>query len=284
VRDVRLDLTPRKTAWLERVPVERLFEVHVAPLVYEQERWAVVTLRDLTESRRVERMRVDFVANASHELRTPLASLLGFLETLQGAGRDDAEARGRFIDIMQTQARRMSRLIDDLLSLSRIEQTEHLPPETPVDLVTVVRHVVDTFAPAAREAGIDLHVDASERAMLRGDRDELIRIVENLVENAIKYGGGGDDRRVEVQVREDGSDVSLSVRDHGPGIAPEHLPRLTERFYRVDVGESRARGGTGLGLAIVKHIVAHHRGRLKIFSTPGEGAEFRVIIPRLETT
>ncbi len=263
---------------LERVPVERLFDVHVAAIRGFE--LIALTLHDLTESRRVERMRVDFVANASHELRTPLASLLGFVETLQGPARDDPKARGRFLEIMGQQARRMARLVDDLLSLSRIEQNQHVRPETPVDLVGIVRHVADTFGPGARDAGIELKIDAPPELIVRGDRDELIRIVENLIENALKYGADGDDKRVDVVVSAQNGDAVFAVRDHGPGIAPEHLPRLTERFYRVDAGQSRARGGTGLGLAIVKHIVARHRGRLRIESRPGEGAEFTIQIPR----
>ncbi|HEY8063218.1 MAG TPA: ATP-binding protein [Methylosinus sp.] len=270
---------PEKVIWLERLPVECWFEVHIAPLRLEgYENAAVVSLRDLTESRRVERMRVDFVANASHELRTPLASLLGFVETLLGPAHDDAKARDRFLTIMRDQAQRMSRLVDDLLSLSRIEQHLHLRPDTPVDLGILVAHIVDTLAPMAEDGGIELKLDIAEQVVAPGDRDELARVAENLIENAIKYGAGP----VEISLSPLGASAVFSVRDHGPGIPPEHLPRLTERFYRVDAGKSRAKGGTGLGLAIVKHIVARHRGRLAIDSAPGKGATFRVFLPLID--
>jgi len=229
-------------------------------------------------------MRADFVANASHELRTPLASLLGFVETLQGPARDDAHARARFLAIMAEQARRMARLVDDLLSLSRIEQNLHLRPDTPVDLALVVRHVADTLAPLAHETGVTLAVRASGPVVVPGDRDELVRVAENLIENAIKYGSpppesGAAPTCVDVDVAVQHRAGRLSVRDYGPGIAPEHLPRLTERFYRIDAGQSRAKGGTGLGLAIVKHIVARHRGRLQIESDVGQGVMIAVTIP-----
>jgi two-component system phosphate regulon sensor histidine kinase PhoR len=281
---VRVDGSGRAETvpWRERVPVERFFDVKVAPLdLPGHERSVVLTLRDLTEAHRVERMRVDFVANASHELRTPLASLLGFVETLQGAARDDARARERFLAIMRDQARRMARLVEDLLSLSRIEQNLHLRPETPVDFVAVVGHVVDTLAPMARENGLSLALQTAGPMIVSGDRDELVRVAENLIENAIKYGAAvsGEPQPVEIRIDRSGQQAVLTVRDYGPGIAPEHLPRLTERFYRVDAGQSRAKGGTGLGLAIVKHIVARHRGRLTIDSRVGEGAVFNVYLP-----
>ena len=287
-----------QVAWRERVPVERVFDVTVAPLDQPPaDRALVLTLRDLTESLRVERMRADFIANASHELRTPLASLLGFVETLQGPARDDAHARARFLSIMGDQARRMARLVDDLLSLSRIEQHLHLRPDQAVDLTLAVRHVADTLAPLAEENGVRLSLRASEPVMVAGDRDELLRVAENLVENAIKYGGppqngsSSDTKlrgpepdpagvpRIDIEVVSYRGNGVFSVRDYGPGIAAEHLPRLTERFYRIDAGQSRARGGTGLGLAIVKHIVARHRGRLQVESEVGRGALFTVSIP-----
>ncbi len=273
-----------KVAWVERAPVECWFEAHVAPLrVPGFEPAAVISLRDLTEARRVERMRVDFIANASHELRTPLASLLGFVETLQGPAREDSAARERFLGIMREQAQRMARLVDDLLSLSRIEQHLHLRPDTPVDFTMLVAHICDTLAPMAEENGLAMDVDLSQSVVVPGDRDELARVVENLVENAIKYGrpDGEAPRAVEISLRGFGSAAAFTVRDHGPGIAREHIPRLTERFYRVDAGKSRAKGGTGLGLAIVKHIVLRHRGKLTIDSEPGAGAVFRVILPAI---
>lgn len=270
-----------------RLPALMAFEVRIGAAAIGAGGNAVEVVlffRDVTAARRAERMRVDFVANVSHELRTPLASLLGFIDTLEGPARDDAAARERFLAIMREQAGRMARLIDELLSLSRIELRAHLQPEGAVDLVPLVRHVVDALAPVAREWGVAIEVIAPETALaVRGDRDELVRVVENLVENAVKYGESGG--RVEVRlgrVQPGGSRpgaAELSVRDFGPGIAPEHLPRLTERFYRVDVAQSRQKGGTGLGLAIVKHIVNRHRGRLSIESELDRGATFRVLLP-----
>jgi two-component system phosphate regulon sensor histidine kinase PhoR len=229
-------------------------------------------------------MRVDFVANASHELRTPLASLLGFIETLQGPAKDDPKARERFLEVMRGQARRMTRLIDDLLSLSRIEMRLHLPPASAIDLKTVVVPMIETLKPLAAENGVTIAADLGAGSFrVLGDRDELLRVVENLIENAVKYGDTGE--RVDVSLsRVDAPDgrgrqVVLEVRDHGPGIAPEHLPRLTERFYRADAAQSRQKGGTGLGLAIVKHIVNRHRGQLAIESELGQGAAFKVVLP-----
>jgi two-component system phosphate regulon sensor histidine kinase PhoR len=274
-----------KVLWVERQPVEYCFEAHLAPLrLSGYEPAAVISLRDITEARRVERMRVDFIANASHELRTPLASLLGFVETLQGPAREDPAARERFLGIMREQAQRMARLVDDLLSLSRIEQHLHLRPDTPVDLTMLVAHICDTLEPMAEENGLVIEPELAPNVIVPGDRDELARVIENLVENAIKYGRpeGASPRRVDISLRCFGSVAALTVRDHGPGIASEHIPRLTERFYRVDAGKSRAKGGTGLGLAIVKHIVLRHRGKLTIDSAPGAGAAFRVILPSIQ--
>src|SRR5208283_3307776 len=248
--------------WSERVPVERLFDVCVAPLATASNKVVatLLTLRDLTELRRAERMRVDFIANASHELRTPLASLLGFIETLQGSARDDAKARDRFLAIMREQGRRMARLIEDLLSLSRIEQKQHVRPETVVDFAQTTLSVVDALTPMAEDLGVEIRLSATQPAMVVGDRDELLRVAENLIENAIKYGVRADSETaglVEVAVATRDKEAALSVRDYGHGIAPEHLPRLTERFYRVDATQSK--NGTGLGLAIVKHILTRHR-------------------------
>jgi two-component system phosphate regulon sensor histidine kinase PhoR len=269
--------------WVERVPVERMFDVAIAPLTGVEGRVeaALVTLSDLTEIRRVERLRVDFIANASHELRTPLASLLGFIETLQGSARDDADARARFLAIMRDQGRRMARLIEDLLSLSRIEQKQHVRPETVVDLAQTVRSVVDSLTQMAEEVGAVIKFDAPGAVLVKGDRDELVRVAENLIENAIKYGvrPGDEPGLVEVAVVVRENEATLTVRDHGAGIAPEHLPRLTERFYRVDATQSRARNGTGLGLAIVKHILTRHRGRLAITSRRDHGSTFTASLP-----
>jgi len=244
--------------------------------------FVLMTFHDLTPLRRVEEMRADFVANASHELRTPLAALLGFIETLQGSAREDSKARARFLAIMQEQARRMARLIDDLLSLSRIELNAHRRPDTPVGLAPIVRQVADGLETLARDRGVTVNIDNANAMSVLGDHDELVRVFENLVENALKYGAAG--RRVDIKLGQGSSaegepEAQVSVRDYGPGIAPEHLPRLTERFYRVDVTESRAQGGTGLGLALVKHILNRHRGRLTIESAPGAGAVFTVHLP-----
>jgi two-component system phosphate regulon sensor histidine kinase PhoR len=280
---VRANKCAEHVTWFERVPVERVFQVNVAPFTFSaNEPMLILTLHDLSENRRIERMRADFVANASHELRTPLASLLGFVETLLGPARDDHQARAKFLVIMREQTQRMSRLVDDLLSLSRIEQHLHLQPQAPVDLTAVVRHIVDTLSPLAHETEVDLRLEAPAQAIIAGDRDELLRVAENLVENAIKYGAShpaSQSRNVEISIAVIKGEGVLTVRDHGPGIAPEHLPRLTERFYRVDPGQSRAKGGTGLGLAIVKHITARHRGHLTIDSQPGMGSIFSVAFP-----
>jgi two-component system phosphate regulon sensor histidine kinase PhoR len=276
----------QRVVYFERVPMDRWYETIVIPVKREpglaRPDLVLMTFHDLTPLRRVEEMRADFVANASHELRTPLAALLGFIETLQGSAREDPKARERFLAIMQEQARRMARLIDDLLSLSRIELNAHRRPDTPVDLVPIVRQVVDGLETLARDRGVTVNIEAANALTVLGDHDELVRIFENLVENALKYGAAG--RRVDIKLglgtSADGEPEALvSVRDYGPGIAPEHLPRLTERFYRVDVTESRAQGGTGLGLALVKHILNRHRGRLTIDSAPGAGATFTIHLP-----
>jgi|KBSSwiStaDraftv2_1062776.scaffolds.fasta_scaffold85919_3 two-component system phosphate regulon sensor histidine kinase PhoR len=266
-----------------RLPSPRFSEAFISPVMLAQPGRAgivVITVHDLTPIRRVEEMRADFVANVSHELRTPLAAITGFIDTLQGPARDDPAARERFLGIMQAQAWRMARLIDDLLSLSRIELRAHQRPDTPVDLVPIVRQIVDGLQTLARDRDVALEVAApAEPLMVLGDRDELTRLFENLIENGLKYGASG--KRVDIALApvaaSDGEDEArVSVRDYGPGIAAEHLPRLTERFYRVDVGESRAQGGTGLGLALVKHILNRHHGRLSIESREGEGATFTV--------
>ncbi len=276
----------QRVEYSERVPIDRWFEVIVKPVRRDPKLrmpdLVLMTFHDLTPLRRVEEMRADFVANASHELRTPLAALSGFIETLQGSARDDAKARERFLPIMQEQARRMARLIDDLLSLSRIELNAHRRPDTPVDLVPIVRQVADGLQTLARDRGVTVHIDAANAMRVPGDRDELVRVFENLVENALKYGAAG--KRVDIGFSEGESpegeqEARISVRDYGPGIAPEHVPRLTERFYRVDVRESRAQGGTGLGLALVKHILNRHHGRLLIESMPGAGATFTIYLP-----
>src|SRR5215468_1497679 len=281
---------PQRVEFFERVPLDRWMEAFITPVRIgaggePNVDLLLMTFNDLTPLRRVEEMRADFIANASHELRTPLAALLGFVETLQGPAKDDAAARTKFLDIMQGQATRMARLIDDLLSLSRIELNAHLQPNTPVDLPPIVRQVVDGLQTLARDRGVDIKVTIPSDALLvLGDRDELIRALENLVENALKYGAVG--KRVDItvargQTRAGAPEARVAVRDYGPGIPPEHLPRLTERFYRVDVTDSRAQGGTGLGLALVKHVLNRHGGRLTIESTLGAGATFTIHLPLL---
>ncbi|HYZ63230.1 MAG TPA: ATP-binding protein [Acetobacteraceae bacterium] len=264
------------------VPVARELHATVLAPAPESGGRLVAVLSDRTRDRAVERMRADFVANVSHELRTPLASLIGFIDTLRGPAADDKQAQTRFLGIMAEQARRMNRLIDDLLGLSRIELSEHLPPSGRVVVSDLVRRVTAAFAPlcAARRVTLetDLHPDVSE---LPGDDGQLEQVLQNLVDNALKY--GREDGRVRITARRaaragrDG--VAIQVQDNGQGIAREHLPRLTERFYRVDAHRSRAVGGTGLGLAIVKHIVNRHRGHLAIDSTEGVGTTVTVWLP-----
>jgi two-component system phosphate regulon sensor histidine kinase PhoR len=272
---------PERIEFAERVPTERWFAAWFAALdARGAEDFIILLLDDLSEQKRIDRVRVDFVANASHELRTPLASLAGFIETLQGPARDDPTARGRFLSIMHDQALRMSRLIDDLLSLSRIELKVHVKPSDPVDLIPVLRHLTDSLEPRARELGVTIESELPEGPVtVPGDRDELIQVFENLIENAIKYGQSGKRVVVSLEPGEAGT-PAVSVRDFGPGIAEEHLPRLTERFYRIDVEASRQHRGTGLGLAIVKHILARHGARLTIESRPGDGARFTVNFPQ----
>jgi two-component system, OmpR family, phosphate regulon sensor histidine kinase PhoR len=285
VRPVATSGRSERVEFFERVPADRWSEAFIVPIAMPAGTGGeliVVTLHDLTPIRHVENMRADFVANASHELRTPLASLSGFIETLQGRARDDPQAREKFLGIMKQQANRMARLIDDLLSLSRIELRAHVQPQTTVDLAAIVRQVADGLQMLARDRGVEITLAMPATPLtVRGDRDELIRLFENLIENGLKYGAAG--KRVDVtgarEQTSDGAEALIAVRDFGPGIAPEHLPRLTERFYRVDVAESRAQGGTGLGLALVKHILNRHRGRLTIDSVPGQGATFAVRIP-----
>jgi two-component system phosphate regulon sensor histidine kinase PhoR len=260
-------------------PMSRNYSALVEPIGAAGQAGALIVLHDLTPVRQGERMRADFVANVSHELRTPLSSLLGFVETLRGPARDDPEAREKFLTIMHEQAERMSRLIEDLLSLSRIEMDEHTRPRGRADLAQVLGAVADMLSMKAtgRNMRIALDIPAG-LAPLTGDADQLTQVFQNLVDNALKYGREGT--AVEVTVAHvDAGEISITVADHGDGIPPEHLPRLTERFYRIDAARSRQLGGTGLGLAIVKHIVNRHRGRLSIDSRMGEGSRFTVTLP-----
>ncbi|MGZ3364811.1 MAG: sensor histidine kinase [Caulobacteraceae bacterium] len=271
-------------------------------------RRALLVLRDETDARRNERMRADFLANASHELRTPLASLAGFIDTLRGHAKDDPVARERFLGIMAAQAWRMARLIEDLMSLSRIELNEHIRPSDEVDFVLTVQDVMDALAPQAREAGVAFEAELGPRGetLVTGDRDQIVQVAQNLIDNALKYAGRGGKVRVELEhgVTAEGaatlrnpqaSRLSLLTPDHtgeryaalritdtGPGIKREHLPRLTERFYRVEGQKSGERLGTGLGLAIVKHIMNRHQGGLAVESAEGEGATFLVYFPLVQ--
>lgn len=287
---------------------ERVFKAFAQPLgaAGDGARLALLVLRDETDIRRAERTRADFLANASHELRTPLASLSGFIETLRGHARTDEGAREKFLGIMQGQAERMSRLIDDLLSLSRIELNEHIAPEGEADLALAVMDVIDSLGPLARERGVRLEADLPDPgdALSVGDRDQIVQVIQNLIDNALKYSPRDSAVRIQMETGltaeaattprsatsarlslltpDHGSDLYavLRVSDSGLGLAREHLPRLTERFYRVEGQKSGERSGTGLGLAIVKHIMNRHRGGMAVESVEGEGATFTVYFPQ----
>lgn len=248
----------------------------------------LVTFVDITHLGQAEQMRRDFVANVSHELRTPLTALMGFIETLRGAARNDADARDRFLTIMEGEAGRMNRLVGDLISLNRVESEERVRPVEEVNLTDHVQSTLTSLKPLAESANVEVFLDApGEPLIVIGDPDQLQQVCTNLVENAIKYGGQGG--RVDVVLSASDREPAfrapgarLQVIDKGAGIDPVHLPRLTERFYRADNHRSRELGGTGLGLAIVKHIVTRHRGRLRVESDLGQGSVFTVILPRLD--
>ena len=274
-----------------RVPVQREVAatiIFMDPPLADGGR-AIVVLSDRSRERALERMRADFVANASHELRTPLAGLIGFIETLRGPASDDPPAQQRFLGIMAEQAERMNRLIDDLMSLSRIELSEHQPPAERVDLAELVEGVIAGFEPRIASQNVTLSLDLPQNLPpVTADADQLAQVASNLVDNALKYGKAGGVLRVSITRTEPGgrwparAGLVLSVQDDGRGIAREHLPRLTERFYRVDKARSRtgaAPSGTGLGLAIIKHILNRHRGQLGIESEEGKGSIFSVWLP-----
>ncbi len=278
--DVRLSLMQGGSELQFRLSASALPDT-VNPLVPA----ALISLEDMTAAEQAEQIRRDFVANVSHELRTPLTALLGFIETLQGAARHDPAAQTRFLEIMAREAGRMNRLVSDLLSLSRVEAGERLRPTAQVDAVALVQSSIVALRALARGQGVELELtgDAGP-AMVQADPDQFHQVMQNLIENAVKY--GGPDKVVSIHLRHEPRDPSLlrpclviEVIDRGDGIDAEHLPRLTERFYRVDSHRSREKGGTGLGLAIVKHIIARHRGRLRIESEPGKGSRFSVILP-----
>lgn len=255
------------------------FRVTVAPA---GEGHALLTFEDVTEAEQMGQMRRDFVANVSHELRTPLTALLGFIETLRGAAKDDPAARERFLSIMEREAGRMNRLIGDLLQLSRVESQERIRPTERVDLQALVTGAVATLRPLAEGAGVAVEVTGEPGPLpVPGDADQITQVLVNLIENAVKYGGAGGKVGIHI-VREQlprGPGLRIDVMDQGEGIDPVHIPRLTERFYRVDGHRSREQGGTGLGLAIVKHIIQRHRGRIRIESERGKGSVFSVILP-----
>jgi two-component system, OmpR family, phosphate regulon sensor histidine kinase PhoR len=266
--------------YVERVPIERAYRI-TATRTGGVEPLFVLVFKDQSETRRIDRMRADFIANASHELRTPLASISGFIETLRGPAREDEKARDQFLKVMQDQTARMARLIDDLLSLSRLEMKPFLAPGGEVELRETVESVIDALRPTALETGVEIARELPDQpVVVAGSRDELFQVFENLLENACKYGRSG--KRVIVSVRsgqEGAEGAVVGFRDFGPGIAAEHIPRITERFYRVDAEASRGQKGTGLGLAIVKHILTRHKARLAIKSVVGEGSEFAVHFP-----
>ncbi len=269
--------------------VPRSFEMHAAPLHGDAKPEGVAVIavfHDLTLVRRAEEMRADFVANVSHELRSPLTSLLGMIETLLGPARNDEAAHDRFLHLMQGEALRMTRLITDLLSLSRVEINEHIQPNQLVDIHTILHTVKELLAAQIAAKSMNVVFRAAEQLpLVPGDRDQLFQVFQNIMENAVKYGAAGTKIDVVIQtvprMTETGRPgVLVAIADLGEGIPREHIPRLTERFYRVDRGRSRDMGGTGLGLAIVKHIVNRHRGQLLIESEPGKGSRFSVILPR----
>ena len=253
----------------------RPWEMSVAPL---PDGSRLVRLADQSQARAAEQMRVDFVANASHELRTPLATLLGFIETLQDEEAVDPETRQRFVSIMSGEATRMRDLLDDLMSLSRIEAERFALPRDTVDLLPLIEEVKAALKPLAKGRALRVDNDLEGEALVGGDRVQLGQMLNNLIVNAIKYGRPGTPVRIRLDAAAPDL-VRLSVADQGDGIPPDHIPRLTERFYRVDPGRSRSVGGTGLGLAIVKHIVLRHRGRLDISSVPGTGTTVSVCLP-----
>ncbi|MCF6327670.1 MAG: ATP-binding protein [Devosiaceae bacterium] len=246
---------------------------------------AIISLEDISPIREALTMRSDFVANVSHELRSPLTAISGFIETLKGSAKDDHEAREKFLIIMEEQSQRMVRLIDDLLSLSKVQASEHLLPKNSVDLIAIIKQTIATLSPLAAAENVKINLEIAENieAMVKGERDQLLQVFLNLVENAIKYGGDGNQVDVVLSAKAKAPGIAgpafmVEIIDQGIGIPREHLPRLTERFYRVDTGRSRQKGGTGLGLAIVKHIVARHRGRLQIKNNDDRGASFSVFL------
>ncbi|MEO0914467.1 MAG: ATP-binding protein, partial [Pseudomonadota bacterium] len=286
ILDDRKDSDFTFTLMMER---ERFFEARASMLPagavdFGDEDHVIFQIEDRTRDKASLQARTDFVANASHELRTPLASILGYIETLQGHAREDPEARELFLDIMMKQASRMQRLVDDLMNLSRIEMNAHIRPEEPLDLHALAAEAAHALFPLATQNDVILQIEIvtdADGPIVLGDRDQLSQVIVNLVDNAIKYGGRGQKVRVypaEPSPKYPGH-AGISVRDTGPGIARENVHRLTERFFRVNAGQSRDKGGTGLGLAITKHILNRHSGALGIESIPGDGSTFTLWLP-----
>ncbi len=267
---------PQSVELHQTVPNETWHKAHLAPLPGEDGA-ILVTLQSLTEQKKLDQLRSDFIANASHELRTPLTSLVGFIDTLLGPAAKDEAARERFLNIMRQQAARMSALIDDLLSLSRIEMKQHVRPTGAVELRKLIGDVRDGLQMQAAEAGVRIELLAPDAVTVTGDSNELYEVFENLIDNAIKYGGDGGLVEIAIGKGRVGYDHAVTVIDHGAGIAAEHVPRLTERFYRVDAESSRKKKGTGLGLAIAKHTLNRHRALMTIKSKPGEGTRVEVL-------
>lgn len=245
----------------------------------------MVTLRDVSDIAAAETQRRDFVANVSHELRSPLTVLNGFIETLQGPAGNDPAARAEFLGIMAQETARMTGLVADLLSLSRVESSERVRPRTPVSVTMAIRSTLAALRPQIAKSAVQVICDLPEDLPdVPGDHDQLVQVFRNIVENALRYGAGGG--RVDIRARPcpavsgiPGPAVRVTVQDFGEGVDPVFIPRLTERFYRADTARSRASGGTGLGLAIVKHIVGRHRGRLTIRSASGQGTSVDVVLP-----
>jgi two-component system phosphate regulon sensor histidine kinase PhoR len=248
----------------------------------------MVVLHDVTPAKKAEQMRADFVSNVSHELRSPLASLLGFIETLRGPARNDPEAMDRFLGIMAGEGQRMTRLIDDLLVLSKVESDEHIRPEGSAEIGEILTNVARSLSLRSKERNVTINVEIkAPKLLVAGDKDQLTQVLHNLIDNAVSYGFEDSAVRVVVDavpaIPSTGvAGLSVAIINRGEGIPQDDIPRLTERFYRVDKGRSRSMGGTGLGLAIVKHIVARHRGHLAIESVPGKETTFTVFLPRTE--
>ena len=277
--------SPAHTETVVPGTVTREIAADIAPLGKDAKH-AVLALTDLTEIRQTKRLRTDFVANASHEIRSPLAAIIGILETLRGPAREDAEAREKFLGVMAGEADRMARLVDDLLSLSKIEMRAHAMPDQTVDIFEIVHEVASDLKSRAGEKNMQIDTQDGSLTVV-GDRDELALMLRNLLSNSITYGHVGTAIRVRIRALTDMESRRLdwpkgggavTIADQSDGIPARHIPRLTERFYRVDKGRSRKMGGTGLGLAIVKHVINRHGGDLVIKSNEGHGSEFTIYL------